>query len=57
VVQLVESFRNEEGKPRQRVLASLGDAAIPQTEFKAIYTLLGIDWKRAYTPQKMEVKP
>lgn len=35
-VQLVESFRNEEGKPRQRVLASLGDAAIPEPEFKAI---------------------
>jgi len=35
-VQLVESFRNQEGKPRQRVLASLGDASIPVAEFKAI---------------------
>jgi transposase len=32
VVQLVESFRNAEGLPRQRVLASLGDAAVPQAE-------------------------
>ena len=25
VIQLVESYRNEEGQPRQRVVASLGD--------------------------------
>lgn len=36
VVQLVESFRNAEGLPRQRVVASLGNAAIPEEEFKAI---------------------
>lgn len=32
VVQLVESFRNPEGQPRQRVLASLGDARLPEAE-------------------------
>jgi transposase len=36
VLQLVESFRNAEGQPRQRVLASLGDANIPHSEHKAI---------------------
>lgn len=36
VVQLVESFRNAEGLPRQRVVASLGNAAIPEDEFKSI---------------------
>jgi hypothetical protein len=32
VVQLVESFRNSEGQPRQRILASLGDAHLPEVE-------------------------
>ena len=32
LVQLVEAFRNAEGQPRQRVVASLGDAAIPEAE-------------------------
>ncbi|MBC8876065.1 MAG: IS1634 family transposase [Planctomycetes bacterium] len=36
VVQLVESYRNQEGLPRQRVLASLGDASIPVGERGAI---------------------
>lgn len=36
VLQLVESYRNAEGQPRQRVLASLGDANIPRSEYKAI---------------------
>ena len=31
-VQLVESYRNAEGQPRQRVVASLGDADIPKVE-------------------------
>ncbi len=30
VLQLVESYRNPEGLPRQRVIASLGDAHIPE---------------------------
>ena len=32
LLQLVESFRNEEGQPRQRVVVSLGDAKIPEDE-------------------------
>ena len=32
LVQLVESFRNAEGQPRQRVVASLGDASVPEAE-------------------------
>ena len=36
LVQLVESFRNAEGQPRQRVVVSLGDAQVPAAEQKAI---------------------
>jgi len=36
LLQLVESFRNAEGAPRQRVVASLGDADIPEAEKAAI---------------------
>jgi transposase len=36
LVQLVESYRNAEGSPRQRVIASLGDAVIPEAEKSAI---------------------
>lgn len=36
LVQLVESYRNAEGQPRQRVVASLGDAKVPELEKKAI---------------------
>jgi len=32
LVQLVESYRNSEGSPRQRVVASLGDAELPEAE-------------------------
>jgi transposase len=32
LVQLVHSYRNSEGLPRQKVIASLGDAAIPEPE-------------------------
>ncbi|MFT4638421.1 MAG: hypothetical protein ACI8T1_001742 [Verrucomicrobiales bacterium] len=32
LLQLVESYRNAEGSPRQRVVASLGDAVIPEAE-------------------------
>ena len=32
LVQLVQSYRNSEGLPRQRVLASLGDAKIPEDQ-------------------------
>src|SRR6056297_2099968 len=36
LVQLVESYRNPEGQPRQRVVASLGDADIAQADKKPI---------------------
>ena len=36
MLQLVESYRNAEGQPRQRVLASLGDASVPVDERGAI---------------------
>jgi len=36
LVQLVESYRNAEGQPRQRVVVSLGDADLPQLELPAI---------------------
>jgi transposase len=36
LVQLVESYRNAEGQPRQRVVASLGDTKLPESEKKAI---------------------
>lgn len=36
LLQLVESYRNSEGSPRQRVVASLGDANIPLDERAAI---------------------
>lgn len=36
LLQLVESYRNAEGQPRQRVIASLGDARLPEGEEAAI---------------------
>ena len=36
LVQLVESFRNSEGLPRQRIVVSLGNANLPESETKAI---------------------
>lgn len=36
IVQLIESYRNSEGQPRQRVVASLGDAQLPADELKTI---------------------
>lgn len=36
LLQLVESYRNPEGQPRQRVVASLGDAVIPQADQKLV---------------------
>lgn len=32
LLQLIQSYRNEEGQPRQRVIASLGDAQLPDNE-------------------------
>ena len=36
LVQLIESYRNAEGLPRQRVVVSLGDAQLPAAEKKTI---------------------
>ena len=36
LVQLVESYRNDAGQPRQRVVVSLGDVYIPEDEKKTI---------------------
>ena len=36
VLQLLESYGNAEGKPRQRVVLSLGDAAISRSDCKPI---------------------
>lgn len=36
LVQLVESYRNSESQPRQRVIASLGDASIPEDQKRGI---------------------
>jgi len=36
LLQLVESYRNAEGQPRQRVVVSLGDARLPEAEMNAI---------------------
>jgi transposase len=36
LVQLIESYRNAQGKPRQRVIVSLGDAQLPAGEEKMI---------------------
>jgi len=38
--QLVESFRNNEGQPRQRIIASLGNASLPKAELKLIAKVL-----------------
>ena len=36
VLQLLESYRNAQGKPRQRVVLSLGDAPISRSDWKPI---------------------
>jgi hypothetical protein len=36
---------------------SIRKPSMPDEEQQRIYTLLGIDWKRAYTPRKTEVSP
>jgi transposase len=36
LVQLVQSYRNAEGQPRQRVVASLGDAQLPKDQERQI---------------------
>ena len=46
VLQLVESYRNAEGCPRQRVVASLGNAALPDAERKAIAMAVELHLRR-----------
>ena len=36
LLQLVQSFRDQQGQPRQRVIASLGDAQLPENEERPI---------------------
>lgn len=36
LVQLVESYRDTEGRPRQRIVASLGDASLPEGSSRRI---------------------
>jgi len=36
VLQLLESYRNPEGRPRHRVVISLGDAALAQEDWKTV---------------------
>ena len=38
--QLVESFRNQEGQPRQRIVVSLGNASLPEKELKIMAKIL-----------------
>jgi len=41
LVQLVEAFRNAEGQPRQRVVVSLGEARLPESEKHLIARAVG----------------
>ena len=36
LIQLVESYRDSEGRPRQRIVASLGDASLPEGSARRI---------------------
>jgi len=36
VLQLLESYRNRQGRPTHRVVVSLGDASLPETSWKAV---------------------
>jgi transposase len=40
VLQLLESYRNLEGQPRQRVVLSLGNARVPEPHWKEIATVV-----------------
>src|SRR6056297_708852 len=39
-LQLVESYRNREGKPRQRIVVSLGDLQVPEEHRKELARLV-----------------
>ena len=36
VLQLLESYRNRQGKSTHQVVVSLGDAALPETSWKSV---------------------
>ena len=62
--QLVQFFRDKQGQPRQREIASLGDAPLPESEKRPIalavqcclhervYDRLGSDWRPAFPAVK-----
>ena len=41
VLQLLESFRNKEGKSRHRVVVSLGNSSVPEPSWKCISKHVG----------------
>ena len=57
LVQLAQFYRDEQAQPLQRVIASHGDDRLPDAEQQRVYDLLGIDWKRAFPPVKLELPP
>jgi hypothetical protein len=49
---LVESYRNQEGQPRQRFIVSQSDTQSANPEQALIYQHLGIRWKAAFALTK-----
>jgi transposase len=43
VLQLLESYRNPQGQPRQRVVISLGDAALAQADWKPVAAVVAAE--------------
>lgn len=54
VLQLLESYRNAEGLPRQRVVVSLGDADMPEEMRRSVAKAVE---RRLYTPEQGELFP
>ena len=54
VLQLLESYRNSEGQPRQRVVVSLGDAPLPEPLRHAVAKAVE---RRLYVPAQAELFP
>jgi hypothetical protein len=52
LVQLIHSYRNSDGLPRQTLIASLGDAAIPEPEKALIASAIE---RRIRTPNMASV--
>ena len=53
-LQLVESYRNQEGKPRQRIVVSLADLEVPERHRKALGRLVE---EGKWSPVKLEKAP